>query len=900
MIYCKPLLFLSFLIFLPGSLFSQQIISSTLQKTDFIIPYHNNNGKSSIYGNTILREMAKDVLREPWLVRIHISCTIGLTIVRIGDQNQLLISLNRAIMDGDTVYRHFPVNDVLFPSHVSMKLRWANRADTSGYTEESLSGKPILHSDSLLCTVPVTLYDPIVDTLMVREIEFFYDSLALRTFLDRIALIHDYYASVSLLDSLFRFTADLDISARKLLPLHYLKIAELSSVLERIDARDFRGRLLQNGYDPSGLMVKYLQLYKHSRSLIYNFMDELRKAGAIPREGDLEQLAAYFTSRVYSYVRRSYLMDQQQGLIYNDCLDHFFDHGAFPPGENIEPVMLAKLFPGARQDTLFLYVSRLIYGSYQHMARQLMDQNHFAEAYSMMTNGRRLLERNPALKRTVADDPLLSKAAEGIYNSYLGIASTCIRGHQYKMADTYLSRSAQYATAHPEYIHSDSAYRVVFSELFFLRNADCDLLLDQEKYAEALDCYQQFEKNYSARDLALISTQLDEKRSRARIGLSNLTELLSEDALKHEMPDTALYYYEQTKMLRQEFSIREPVDARLDSLAPVMAQIKFEHIYEEGSIALEKRQFSLAVTKLKEAKSLAEDHRIIRGTEFDSIYRRAMKMYLIIQLSVSQKRIWVNQFDSAQASLQRTETAGYNFGLLNDPDFNAAIENFKLKIREQRCRNLKDSVDLRMIKADLNITLRNFVNTLVYLREALAFSRSVPECTFGETAILDSIARYGQAEGYQQILSDARSYVASGNYDEAVRLLDKNQRDFNEHHLNRLGLQPEDIYAFIQQRNNPYLAKSAISYYFNLNDYAEALRFSLLAHELGMPAYQIKEILIQLGSKMAQADYRNSPGGNVNTNIAKYIPEDKWYDAFRISYANEWNRLVREAGNSQR
>ncbi len=896
MIAFKKVAVLVLLLSLPWFLDAQNTLSRFSQKVDFRIPYSKGNDNGDACGNAILREMAKDVLREPWLVKIRFTCELECAIEQDAGRYQLLISVKHPVIDGDTEYRHFPVAGVLVPSRIDMKLRWANRADTSGYTEVTLAGKPMHLADSVVCSIPVAAFDPAVDTLLVREVRLYYDSLALQTFYNRIELIHDYYASISLLDSLQQFTAGIDPGNAKLLPVNYLKVEEICRVVERIDVRDFPGRLLKNNYDPLGLMRKYLQMYKHSRSLLYTFMDEMHKTGTIPWDGDADRLAASFTSRVYSYVRRSYLMDQQQGRIYNDCLEHFFDRSGFPTEENIPANMLAKMFSEAGQDTVARYMSNRIYASYRNTAKQLMDLNRYAEAFSMLENGQRFIAGNPSLKGTAPDVALQSRAADGICNSYIGIAATCIASHKYDMAETYLSKADHYALEHAEYITSDSSYRVVFGRLFFLRNADCDLLLNQKKYAEALDCYQQFEKAYSAHDLALVGSELDAKKAAARIGLSNLSALLTEDALKHKDSDTALFYYQRATALRQESKTHEPVDTRLDSLAPLIARIRFGQIVKEGAIALEKRQYTLAVNRLKEALILSDNFGIGRGREFDSLYRRSTKNFLIVQLSAAQKKIWANQFDSAQFALDKTETAGFDFGLLNDPDFIAATDNFKQKIREQHCRNLGDSVELRMIRADRSIALRNFVNALVYLREAQAFSHSMPECSLAEQPIRDTLAKYGPAAGYQQTIADVRTLVVSGNYTEAVRMLDGSQQAFETGRLSRFGLHKENGYDFIRDRENPYLTEKAIMLSIDKENYHEAIRFLLLAHDQGLAAPSCAVMQEQLGQKSAFHDYQANPGEDALKNVANHVPAGVWFDSFRSSYLLEWKRLVKTGG----
>jgi hypothetical protein len=891
MIFRKSIVILFALFLHSGFLCGQQLIFSTFQRVNYLIPYRISDEKILLTGNAILREMAKDVLREPWQVRLQVSGELVLKITGNGGQNHLDISLRNQFMGGDTLYRHFPVAGVLRPSLVNMKLKWANRADTSGYTEQALIAIPVEQEDSLLYSIPIAPFDTVADTLMVRDIVFSYDSLALKEFQNKVGLIHDYYASVSLLDSLQLFTSSLHLENQELLPVNFLKISELCRVIDRIDRRDFPGRLLHHGYDPSGLMAKYSRLFKQSRTLIYTFLDELHKTGAIPWDHDVARLARYFTSRVFSYVRRSYLMDQQQGLIYHDCLDHFFDNVAFPPEENVVPVLLSKMFADSGQDTVGSYVSKEIYAAYLAVAEELMLNHAYAEAFSMMENGGRFIDGNPGLKGFKADEDITSRAAEGICDSYVGIASTCIRNHKFNMAEKYLARADQYAVTYSRYIRSDSNYRAVFSELFFMRNADCDQLLEEKRYAEALNCYQQFENAYSARDLARVKSVLDDKKSIAAAGLGNLSTMLSEDALKRKDADTALYYYDKAIALRKESNVRPESDIRLDSLAPVMARIKITRISREGAIALEKRQFTLSVTRYKEAKALAADYQVVPGREFDSSFRQAMKNYLIIQLSASQKKIWLNQFDSAQMALERAKAGGFDFGLLQEPDFEAAMDHFKTKIMEQQCRNLRDSFDLRMIRADRNIALLNFINALAYLREAQTFLQAMPGCGIVEIGVSDSISKYAIPADYQHKIRDAGTHTATGNYREAIVELDESQRLFRMHDLNRFGLKMEDLYDFIRGRNNPYLSGKAIVYCLESGKAEDALKYLRLAHDQGLPSVSCYEVQGLLGAQFAAVDYRKSPVADPLKSVAGYVPEEKWYDTFRKSYLQKWSAL---------
>jgi hypothetical protein len=524
---------------------------------------------------------------------------------------------------------------------------------------------------------------------------------------------------------------------------------------------------------------------------------------------------------------------------------------------------------------------------------QLMEHSRHAEAFSMMENGRRFVTANPFLRGISPDAQLQSQAARGICNSYVGIASSCIGLHKYDMAASYLAKAGDYLEQHADYRISDSAYRTVFSELFFLRNTDCDHLLESEKYREALDCYGQFEKSYAPRDLALVSDRLAEKMSVARLELSRESELLSADALKHKNADTALYYYEQAMELRHAAAVSQAEQKEPDSLAPVMASIKFDQIYREGSLALDKRQFTLSVSLFDDARSLAEDYRIDRGREFDSVYRRAMKNLLIIQLSASQKKIWANDFDSAQNAVQKTEAAGFKYGVLNDPEFSAALANYRQKITEQRCRNLEDSVNLRMIRADRGIANKNFIRTMDYLKEAAALLQSLPECNVPGAPIADSLAKYKSPASYQQKLKIIRSLIVIGSYDSAVHVFFINQQDYDTQRLDRFGLIRDDIYNFSNASNNPYFTQSVTVHYMALENYREACRFLLLCYEQGLPAGSTSNIQEQIAKKFAQEDYKQNRQTTALQDADKSVGPNKWFDAFRRAYKLEWSNLLK-------
>jgi hypothetical protein len=892
MIPLKILPLLCWFIYLPHILNAQQFISGSSANLNFRVPYRTMDEGFYRNGNAVLREMAKFVVREPWQVRIQISYRISLNVNQQDDKTQLSVYFCNAVLTGDNEFRRFPVSDVMLPTKINFKLKWANRFDTTSFTEAAINGRSIDPRDSLVGHFPIAVFDPTVDTLMIRDAELYYDSAGLIAFMSRLDLIHDYYASISLLDSLERMAAGIHLDDPSNLPGNYFKVDEINKVIELIKSRDFQSTLLRSGFDPGRFTEKFGALYRQSRSFTYTFLDELKKTTAIPWNRNEMLLADEFTGTMLSYIHRSKLMDQLQGRIYQDILDHYFDNNSFPPGENVFAMLVSAMYPDARKDTIAGYFSGRIYQSYSQRAKDLMTKKQYSEAFSVMDNARRFAAKNPPGKGVSPESDLLSKAAYGIYNSYTGIAQECIRNRKYNMADTYLVKADQYAREHAALIASDSLYHAAYSELFFLRNTECDLILNQLKFAEALACYQGLELKYSSRDLRFVQEQLDIKKNQARAGLFRESVLKLQDALTRNQEDTAVFYFEQANNLKGVLNGNEQLTNVLDSMAPAIGQIRYRRYFSAGAQALEYRQYTLALTQFNEAKSLAGQYGLVNDSEFDSLYRRSVKFSLIIQLSAAQKKIWTNQFDSAYLALSNVQSKGKKWGLNEDPDFKAATRKFELKIKEQQCRNLRDSVNLQMIRADRSIALKNYMNASIYLQQALEFTVS-GDCGFQEKFIRDTLQKYSRAAAYQQRLSDALSHVASGFYAEAILALDENEKIYQQARLDRFGIALEGVYDFVSQRANPYLTEQAISFYQARGNNKEAMRFLRLLRIQGFSDRITAPAQSQLGKTLAMDDYLINPQDTVMRLVEQYTSNDAWFNVFRTSYLNEWNRLMK-------
>lgn len=798
----------------------------------------------------MLREIAKDILKEPRMVKLDLSFRMKIQVTRDEAGNRLKIFILDPAVKGDTWYRTFPVQDVLIPNRIQLEIKWAARADTSAFTNTVFRNQKIGVADTMVVDGAIPAFDPASDTLMVRNVVLFYDSLALAGFMNRLWLINDYYASLAVIDSLNALVKLIKPDDIARLPLTFMQVQEIDKAVAIIEGRNFGEMLLRGGYDPKGFSEKFIPMFKYARSVNFTFREELLKSGAIPWNGNLDELAGYFTGRQLSYVRRAQLMDAIHGKIYRDYIDHWFSSNSFGDDLSIAATLLSKMYPDVRGDTLMAYLSKKIYMSYEQTSLHLMEEGRYADAFSLMENAILFRKSNPFFTNGSDEDRIMKLAAGGIYSSYAGIAASCLEAGKLTMADDYLYKARQFRTERSTFITSDSLYEAVFSRLFFMRNAGCDQILEQARYAEALDCYRFLEVTYDKQSLMSVKSELDAKIDRCQRGVFYQLLHDTEEFLRRDEVDSAFARYEAAIKLQGQLSsgsVDRGAETVLDSLAPVFARIGYHRLFISGSVALEQRQFTLALAQFDEARALSQKYGMASDPDMDVQYYRALKQNLLIRLTSNQKMIWNNQFDNAGAFLYEIRNAAIQYGLDNDGDVVYAIDKYSQKIAEQRCRNLNDSVEVRIIASGRSIALKNYILALRFLREAVTLTVSSNECRYPVKPVLDTIRQYEKPAEYQQKVLDATTHSAMGEYLTVVTEMEEACAVYRTNHLERYFPEPVSVYDFIWQRNNVLLTETAFHYYKN-TDHKTALRYLQLLGDQGFPEKRLTELKKQLGS----------------------------------------------------
>lgn len=784
--------------------------------------YNRNYTGNYSFSDLIIRELAKEVLKQPGQINWQVNARFGYELVSYPEGDTLLIRLSGLHVMGDTLFRQFSITDVLTPSVAEFGFKFANLSDTTGYTSRSFSFQIPEKSSAFEFRIPVPFFDRRIDTILFQDINYTVTEDDWARFRGKLTTIHNFHASNLIFDSLQLFGATIHLTDSLVEIKDFFKILEMNQALGTIRSRDFMGTLLKNSSFGDQFTKRFTDAYRTERSLTFSFLDEINNIHSSC--SGTKDWIGFFTMRLRAWIERSQWMDKLQGTIYSDVLRGMCQWRPFPEQPDATMRMLRKCYPEAQPDTLGAFFARAVYHDLLNASERLIGENSFAVGASLLDCARLFAREWDAGIDTSKGFRMQSRAIEGVFNSFVGIAEGCLINGNIPMTDRFLDKAAHYREENLGYIFNDSAYNRVFSRLFFMRNTACDQLLERGSNKEALQCYEELSGQYDREELAALAGSLNARMDRAREGLIREALVKTEAALDRNDDGIALQMDQVASDLLEQMSSAPPsLTQKQDTLAPELAAIKMERLFGKADTALEKRQFTLALGLFDQTRELAVTFNLPLPKTFDSLYLRNYKHYLMINLNAAQRSIWKNEFERATLAIEQTRKAMSAQGLEGDPDLDSSIIRFQRKIREQKCRILSDSINAQLVKAQSKVTARSYVDACrLFSASALTLAK-MPDCRISDVSIADSIVKYRIPARYQELLAAADAAVAIGHYDEGYSTLTGAVEWYRQNNLNSFLNQPLDIVQYLSDRNNPYLTLAALGYTINHGDVKEMI-----------------------------------------------------------------------------
>ena len=825
---------LLFFLFWSSALVAQKSTCSFSFPVRFTFKYTEEKSAFSGISNEMIAVIAEDAIKNPRRISFTMNTNMQIRIVTPEGRNPMVgISFGQQKLIGNIRFREFSMASVMMPNRVAFGCRFEKKDSSSFFDIPEAIDLKFTENDSTLLQCQIPHFSCDSDTVVVYRLRFYFDEDALARFRERVTLINDYYAANAVLDSLERKVREIDLGEINRYPGYFIILEELNKILAILKEKEFSQRLELDSLDPAGFQVKYNRLSRFSLSATMTFQANVKTPGMLNSAFSPDSLIRQFLDGMECYIRWSMLVTERNSEIYHEFLERYFRLNSFGDDREVIRNLVGKMFPEQDPDSALAMISGKINKAYHDRADELMKNQQYAEAVELLGNARNFSEVNPFLKGTVNDWEIITKAANGIYDSYLGVADGAIRNGKHEMARSYMLRAQLYRKEHAAFVTSDSLFNKVFGELVAETLSLCDTLYAAAQYPEALDCYREFEKGLDSLTLSLIHSGLEPKIQFCRY--KNFIGQGEKNLTKFDKPEAG-------------------------------------------------RNFFLA-------RQLAEEEKYSPDPLLDSLCKVTYPFYLIHLLYSGEDRIWTNRLEMAHmfadsiAFIQRTT------GVESSRELSDALAGYRRKIEERICWNANEAVEVFLLRAQRERELKDFTMAAALTDSAVSLIRQNPDCLIPSEGVKDTVSKYMQAVEFQKMQQNIILLVTTGQYEKAITGYLEMEHFFTSENIGRFGLDCIPMYDYVRERSRQELTIQAFLHFQGKNVLQEAYRYLKLLRLEDYPRKNARPFLEWLGKEVAGKDFHDQPDKDPVALVRSYTGRDQWMKRFRVAYYSQAQNL---------
>lgn len=856
------------------------------------VTYDFNRASKNFNSNEIVKELAGDAVKNVRSTRVSLDFSINVLRETNAEGNtKIKLSFFNPLIGGDNHFRGFKISDVLLPDKGEFEFLVSTGADssfTSGFRQENF---PVTWSETVFRECDYTVFDQSVDSIQLTSIFLYYDEASLDRFHERVRMIHEYYASSAMMDSLLILANSMDLQKEKLYPEYFVIIEEINKAVEVIGRMNLPVALNLETYDPRDFRRKYSDLFKLSKSVTMTFEERLEKADTIHSVASADSVVSFFISGIIRYINWALLVNDRNGNIYNEYLDNYYNLHAFGDDLSVLKKLLGKINPGENPDTLLSHVFQKVLQAYDESSGALMKGNHYAEAIELIEHAKRFSAFNPYTGNVKFDESAQNEAANGIFASYLGVAEGSIKNRKFEMAENYLAKARAYRLNKFFSVKSDSLYKAVFMRLVQDKMTDCESLAKDSRFEESLDCLRYLEAGYDSCSLAMIHVPLAAIKELAYSGLCS--EMLS-NAKKYRHSgnsDSALILFDLATGYLKKISNPSGLKIIIDSLTPGFDQLRYSQLIIKAGNHNQGREYSRAYREMQRAMAISEKYHFSVDPGYDSLWKLVYPHYLQYLLMISEKMIWSNQLPDAVNFADSVAAIQASTGFGDDTELTASVGKYRKRIGEKICMNAKEEKEIYELRAQHYLENKNFLKADILLDSALKVDSKVSSCHLSTVSILGIQEKYREAIFFQHSMAQVEILVSVGGFDTALRNYQRAESYFKDNKVSRFGITCEPLFDYLERKSSIRLTYAAAMMYLEKMDYLKTLDLLKMYRLQGGAANDVKNIQKSDGIGLSAADFVIKPGEDPSILVNEYTGNNKWFINFERAYISHWNFL---------
>lgn len=469
----------------------QKIIYQHTQPESYLMKFVNGGSGSQGHLNNIITELTKGLNRRPGRTEFVVHYEQQVRLTRSGNQLQVEAELRKLRATGDVTYRGFDVGDVLLPAKLEYNIKLVRGQQVVRlYTFDELNLKEG-RNELANFTLPDTTGS---DQFQVRvePKTLLYTQRSKARFLERTALINDYYNADVLLAGIFAEMQKIRPDDVENIMLHSQHLANIEGRIDQLLNRGFEQELQLQRYDPLQLSRKLNEADLQAQQRRAAINHAIATLDQIFYNRGLEALVNGNPRMATTYFQKSVQVNPAFAPSHYQLAKLDFVNGATREAAARTRDLLTRMHVDPNTQQLAHTLMNDIYLRYLADAENLTDRSRYTEALESFQAARELCGTVPGLScnmRALADG--MGRAKSGIYRNMLADARKALQLRDLNRAEQLVDEARRFQVANADAIPDAREANDVLADVkhqYYLRNiANGKKLLTERNYQAALE-----------------------------------------------------------------------------------------------------------------------------------------------------------------------------------------------------------------------------------------------------------------------------------------------------------------------------------------------------------------------------------------------------------------------------
>jgi len=835
--------------------------------------------KASHYTNQVLKQLALAHLKVPEKTTFNFFFSYGTSIsFQQGNQLDVSLALTPSVCTGDVVVRDFNLQKLLVPASCNLRLSVVNpfKGEVFSSNHDNINLTDLL-AGYTLTSFPDSLWAA-GSRVEVEFRGFGFDEAGYKRIEKELYAIRDYDAAATLADTLEKKIRQARI--RQFTPEEAFRIYIFCNkgVFLLKEALKKTTEIVP-GKDPRGLFAKVPVVVFQFNDLT-EFLIREGMSGPVAGNAYINQATA-FGNALSDAMKLSQRVDYYSSPFYYRLFSN-----STTAGQVFQASKMLNLFAKQRkvQAVDFKLLSHRIVDEYLHKGELLMAEGRYAEAVDLLTAGGRFCSVNPVIPMQQRLETALARARSGLIASYIRIVQKALDNNVPSLADKYLTEAMLYAGRYGMTAADSTGFAGLYGLLSGKNLQSGNNHLGNRNYQAALA---EFDKTISIATqfkLRQVLQQAEDGQARAVHGIYKDMFYKAAKALNAGSLALADILLKEATVFAYAYPGYKPDPVSIDSLTTGIARINYNSLLKEAEESLKGFNLEKAVELLIQASDFSRKYPAIQQPLYDSIVLKAGIPKINALFSEGRIKLWAgepeNALDLANEALQLASA----FNVSGKPEIKQQYSSIIEIADETLCKRVKGELTSLINSAGERFLQNKFAEASTFVLKARELIYSKGACGLNTQELNKITEHYKHPVRWNEMVNNARSLIAAGDYFEGVELIQQAGALFSYYRLDTLGLANTGLFEIAITSDYLPLVRYAVGYYITRRSYEQSLQLLARMHKAGAGATDTYSLQESLARGLAQRDVAETEMLNLKTMLKVYTGGDKWFRRFAEVY----------------